>query len=188
MNIYWDKSSRKIVRSTTDITEIVDSKLVVRDSEPISVAFMTATGVTNTPYTPGALAAGESKIILAIKKTRDGAYLGYSDALTPTGEGAALRYGGTLNLNTQEAIAALAADDSIECTGELTVLLSDGSHRYSTQFSIKIYKDIIRGETPLPISGGGLAMRFITNSSGHKGVQIYNEDGVLLHEFYPAGV
>jgi hypothetical protein len=192
MLIYWDTTTRKIVRSTTDVSEITDSALIARDQEAISIALLEKTGSGTTPYTVSALAATDSKIILAAKQITDSVvadspYLCYAEIATLTGSGDTLRYTGTLNLNTDEIESAMGTADYLTAQAELTVLTTTDTHRLSTRFALRIYKKVVTLETAGPATYLP-AWRYVTNAAGHAGVQLYNYDGVLLAEFYPPGV
>ena len=189
MNLYWDRTNRKLVQATDDTTEIGELELVARDLEAMSVAVMDYSDTDpDDPYDIVSLASGT--VAIGIKSDLDGSYLAYADLVSNAGVGDARRYTGDLDLNTTELIAALVAadEDDILVVGELTIVTADGQHTYSTQFDVHIYKDVIRGERPPPTSGGGLAVRFYTDENGNKWVRIYNEDGVLVLALPPPGV
>jgi hypothetical protein len=147
------------------------------------------TGIAATPFSIKALPAG-AQIVFGAKDDLDGVYCTYGDGFAQSGSGDDIIHTGDCNFNTAGTLAALAAaaEDEVVIKGEIALILTTGKKAWSTQISIRIVDDVVRGETPPITSGGGQATRFIVDAAGAKGLGWYNADGVLLAAAWPTGV
>ncbi len=153
MNLFWNKTGRGLVASLASKQPVTTQTLVLRDTEPLSVAVCSEQNIVTAPWLPGELGAGET-LLLGIKATRSSAdYLASQSTWTLTGAGSSARYTADLNLNTVELIAAMTGLDTLACVAELTLIRSDGEHAYSTQFALTILKDVNVGTEGAPVSG-----------------------------------
>lgn len=189
MNIFWDTTKRKLVEAFDDDTEVSELTIAARDLESLVVSVLYRTGTATAPFAIQSLPSG-AQVVFGAKYDLDGSYCAYADAFVQSGSGNDIVHTGDANFNTAGTLAAIAsaATDELTITGELALILSSGKKAWSTQISIKIVNDVIRGETPPVATGGGQATRFLLDANGAKGLGWYNADGILLATAWPAGV
>ena len=187
MNLFWDTDKRRLVESYSDDTTVNEITIAARDVETFAVAMLARTGTPATPFSIKALPAG-AQIVFGAKYDLDGVYCTYGDVFVQSGSGDDIVHTGDCNFNTAGTLAALADEDDVLVKGEIALILSTGKKAWSTQFTIRIVADVVRGETPPMISGGGQAVRFLVDAAGARGLGMYNYDGVLMAAYWPPGV
>ena len=191
MDLVYDRQNRTLVQSLTNQSSVTSLSLVLRDVYNLSFAIVKPDFTQfNDPWSVQTL-AGESIIMAARATVADTEYLIFQDTFVSNGEtGDAIRYVGNLNLNTTELIAAVAAGGgSITIVGEITIEDTSTNQKDTGQFSITVIQDVIRddgAQPPLSITELRLVRAIIHPDTGDHGTAIYNDENVLLVEYYPS--
>ena len=146
MNLFWDRQNHKMTTALTSTQALTRLDLVLRDTYSVSLAVMTPQANLGAPYVAGEVGAGQS---IRFGAKASGSFAGgfLFSALTwvLTGSGTTARYTADLSLNTAALIAAMPASGTLDVTGEFVVIGAALENIDSTQFTVRIALDVIRG-------------------------------------------
>lgn len=188
MNIYWDIQNHRLLSDVQSGQVISRLDWILRDQVPVTLYICQPN--TSGGYTVQEAPAGFS-VVFGVKATYAGALIAYQATWTLSGSGTGATYPATVDLNTTEAIAAVAAetDSELDAIAEFTLQDSGGVNRDSTQVDCRITQDIniASDSPPLPValsnmarwSGGNLQLKDITTGFFHT---LYLESGTIKQQ------
>lgn len=178
MNIYWHKDNQELVTSLYDQQAVSQYNWFLRDVIPVSLYVVRKnTGSINVPFAVTDIATGESIRFGAKAAYDDTSFLFSQASWTGSGSGATRKYSAEISLNTSALIAAMAAVDELTVKGEFTIIQDDNSNALTTQFDIKVTRDVIIGTEGVPTTEFNVIEQF-TDSDGIKKVRLVNADGI----------
>jgi hypothetical protein len=149
MNIYWDISNQRFVKSLNSDVEVTGLSFVLRDAVPVSLYLVSEQSNIITPYTVTKITSGHSVKFGAKLALTDKTYLIEQDTWMPAGTGATQRYEASLPLNGAALISAMAGLNQLALFAEFTTQDYNGKQYLSTKLSLTVVPDVIQGtETP----------------------------------------
>lgn len=185
MPIYWDMSNQKMVPSLNSSTKITQYDFVLRDVLPVTLRVCNWQAVLNTPYVVTAIDAG-SAIKFGAKAlatyATDPDFLFSQGTWTAAGTGEDTTYTADITLNTAELIAAIGTSSYLDCKAEFTILNVGNDNELSTQFTMRIYKDVITGSEGVPTTEYQVIAQY-TDDNGVQAVRIVDANGVAVGLF-----
>lgn len=189
MNIYWDIVNRKLVVGLSDSQPLGSMELVGRDKVYVDLYLVQPTTTAGAYYEAVAAPAGWLPAFSVKAATLDGDLLAWQTVWTLQGDTG--HYQGTIDLNTSEMVAALAAltdSTSLSCTCEFYLVDSNSYKRASTQTPLTVLAPVIEGDETDPTSVflGNPQIKEET-IGGQKVLILYNSDGVEYARFTPPG-
>jgi len=181
LNLYWSLGEQKLVSSLNSTTKIERYDFVLRDTLPVVLRVCNEQSNINVPYIVTAIDAG-SAIKFGAKAlatyATDANFLFSQATWTKTGTGESTIYSANIQLNTAELITAIGTSDYIDCKAEFTILNGSNENELSTQFTLRIYKDVIQGSEGVPSSQFASIAQY-TDDNGVQGVRLVDADGVV---------
>lgn len=185
MNMYWSFNEQKMVPSLNSTAEVTQYDFVLRDSLPVTLRVVNAQSSINVPYVATAIDAGSSikfgAKALATYST-DANFLFSQATWVASGSGATTIYSADIQLNTAELIAAIGTSEYLDCKAEFTIENSLSEHELSTQFTMRIYPDVIQGTEGVPSTQYQVISQY-TDDNGVAAVRIVNAEGVAVGLF-----
>ena len=176
MNIYWDFNNQQIVGGLTSRSKVAQYDFFLRDVIPVDLILVNAYVNATQAYAATALGSGQSISFGAKEAYADTDFLFSSSTWTASGSGTTQKYVGEIDMNTTELIAAVTAD-TLNVKAEFTIVQSDNSHALTTQFAIKVTKDVISGTEGTPTSEYPVIQQF-TDTDDVAKVRLVNSAGV----------
>lgn len=176
MNIYCYRDNQQLIASLNSTQVVLQYNWFLRDVIPISLVLVTKQANISQPYAVAALNAGESIQFGAKAAYADATYLFSQNTWTAEGTGPTQKYTASINLNTTELIAAMAAVDTLTVKAEFTFVQPDNSNALTTQFLIKVTRDVIIGTEGTPTSEFPVIQQF-TDLDGVAKVRLVNSLG-----------
>jgi hypothetical protein len=177
MNIYWHKDNQELAKSLYDEQAVSQYNWFLRDVIPVSLYIVQKnTGSINVPFAVTDIADGESIRFGAKAAYADTSFLFSQASWTGSGSGTSRKYSATISLNTAALIAAMASVDELTVKGEFTIIQADNSNALTTQFDIKVMRDVIIGTEGVPTTEFNVIEQF-TDTDGIKKVRLVNADG-----------
>jgi hypothetical protein len=177
MNIYIYRNNQQLVAGLNSTQPVTQYNWILRDTIPIDLYIVQRQTNINTPFAVTAIGAGESIAFGAKAAYADTEFLFSQNSWTPEGSGATQRYTADVSLNTAALIAAMAAVDELTVKAEFTFIQPDNSHALTTQFDIKVTRDVIIGSEGVPVEAFNVIEQFTHPTTGVKMVRIVNADG-----------
>lgn len=185
MNMYWDFQNQKMVASLNSAAAVTQYDFVLRDTLPVVLRVCNTQSVLNVPYVVTAIDAGKSikfgAKALATYAT-DGEFLFSQATWTAAGTGENTTYSANIQLNTSELIAAISTASYLDCKAEFAILNASNENELSTQFTMRIYKDVITGSEGVPTSEYQVVAQY-TDDNGVQAVRLVNASGVAVGLF-----
>jgi len=176
MNIFWYRDNQQLVGGLTNAAVVAQYNWYLRDVIPVDVYVVTAQASSNQPFAVSTLGAGQSMRFGAKATYADTEFLFSQGTWVASGSGTTKKYTAEISLNTAELIAAMAAVDELTVAGEFTTIMPDNSNALTTQFDIKITRDVIIGTEGIPSTAFPVIEQF-TDSDGVAKVRLVNADG-----------
>lgn len=152
MNIYWDYQNQQFVAGLT-VPQVVSSiQMVLRDLQSVTLYIVQPSTSPSAYYELVDPPSGWSPAFGA-KTTLDASELLVTTVWTRTATGT---FTGTIDLDKMDLISAMADVDSLELTGEFTLVNAADNNQASTQFALTVLKDVFRaGDTDLASNAAG---------------------------------
>ena len=187
MHIYWDLDNHVFVKSLTDVQQVTDLDLILRDQIAITLHTVRPSSNDGVYFAEEDCPAGTAALF-GLKGTTQpklaGGYLAVQATWTKTATGI---YTGTIDLATDELLAELGAETSVELKAEFCLRDADGKDSDSTQLDVTLYYDVNgAGEGETTPAYCGVLVREET-IGGVKVLILYNSDGVEYARFNPPG-
>ena len=176
MNIYCYRDNQQLIASLYSNQVVLQYNWFLRDVIPISLILVTKQANVSQPYAVTALNAGESIQFGAKAAYADATFLFSQNTWTSEGTGPTQKYTANVSLNTTELIAAMAAVDTLTVKAEFTFVQADNSNALTTQFLIKVTRDVIIGTEGTPTSEFPVIQQF-TDVDGIAKVRLVNSLG-----------
>ena len=176
MNIYCYRDNQQLVASLNSTQAVLQYNWFLRDVIPVALILVAKQANVSQPFAVTSLNAGESIHFGAKAAYADTSFLFSQNTWTPSGTGTTQKYSADLSLNTAELIAAMAAVDTLTVKAEFTFVQTDNSHSMSTQFLIKITRNVISGSEGTPTTEFPVIQQF-TDLDGVAKVRLVNSLG-----------
>lgn len=184
MKIYWDIQNRRLLSDVESGQRLTRLDWILRDQVPISLYICQPN--TSGGYTVEAVPSGYS-VVFGVKASYAGALLAHQSTWNETGTGESSVSAANVDLNTNEAIAAIGTEDELDALAEFTLRDTSGVDRDSTQVDCRLTQDVNRASQAAPSGAVSLLVEeFVHN--GHKCLRLQNTDGETCGVFTPAGV
>ena len=188
MIFYMDRDNQKLVANIRNSQQVTGVNWVLRDIFPAKLYYLVpAVSSLSSTYDVSALDAGQA-LKFGVKVSADpGAATFLVEAMSwvQVGTGTSLHYEAEISLNTVDLIAAIGSDPSITLTGEFTVRHTDNSDRFSTQFSVVINQDYIRGTESPPAASTPTMWSWYTDADGISRARGVNANGETVADLAP---
>lgn len=185
MNMYWSHNEQKMIASLNSTAQVTQYDFVLRDSLPVTLRVVNAQSTINVPYVVTAIDAGSS-IKFGAKAlstyATDANFLFSQATWTEAGTGESTTYTADIPLNTAELIAAIGDSEYLDCKAEFTIENALSEHELSTQFTMRIYPDVIKGTEGVPSTQYQVISQY-TDDNGVAAVRIVNAEGVAVGLF-----
>jgi hypothetical protein len=185
MNLYWDFQNQKMVASLNSTAAVTRYDFVLRDTLPVTLRVCNTQSVLNVPYVVTAIDAGKSikfgAKALATYAT-DTEFLFSQATWTEAGTGESTTYTANIEFNTSELIAAIGSESYLDCKAEFTILNGSNENELSTQFTIRVLKDVVTGSEGVPTSQYPVIAQY-TDDNGVQAVRLINAAGTCVGLF-----
>lgn len=148
MNLYWEIDAQRLVSGLDDGTEPGYLVFPARDVIPIRLFVVERDSIEDS-FVATTLGSGETITFQGKATPASASELWNTAGASWEQDADDLAYEGTLDLNTDALVAAIASLANKMVYGEICMLKSS-RHRYSTRFLVQVRNDVIRDDTVTP--------------------------------------
>jgi len=181
MNIYWDTQNREFVKSLTQGQVVSRIDWFMRDQQYV-LLYLTTPSDEDQSYVPYEVPVGWTVKFGCVVDPGD-AYLVYEGAWTKHDTETA--YEATVNLDTEELIAAVGSAAKLDLIAEFTLQDVEGNTKDTAQINLQIKPDVIFAGALEPTSAESWPWQqeFTDPETGELRVRILNSLGEVRAEF-----
>ena len=182
MDIYWDTKNRLLYSANHATARISNQTFILADELYINLRLVEPASSGDEDFNVVAPPSGYG-VVCGMRETSEivnGALLAMQDTWSFDTNHLATA---SLNLYTDNMVAAIGSDSYIDCTLEFTLRNSTTLYdRDSTQITVRVKYDVIRSDSVTPGIIQSLA-EHITHTDGRKGIRLRNADGTIVATF-----